>query len=132
MQYHSVWNRIHAIAIILTKKFHHFPYALFFLAFSNRAECSRPITFNVSDFKRRQSLEETLKPTEIVKRKAGDVPFQSDIEFNGKSIAFKIYEIHSFYVLLSFHFSTESKQDRPEDEMYFNRSSSKSPRSVYQ
>lgn len=51
-----------------------------------RIECSRPITFNISDFKRRQSLEETLKPNENVKRKAGDVPFQNDIEFTGNSI----------------------------------------------
>lgn len=47
---------------------------------------SRPITFNVSDFKRRQSLEETLTPSENVKRKAGEVPFQSDMEFDGNSI----------------------------------------------
>lgn len=47
---------------------------------------NRPITFDVSDFKRRQSLEETLQPSEHVKRKAGEVPFQSDVEFNGNSV----------------------------------------------
>lgn len=58
-----------------------------FFFLSNRTEyVIRPITFDVSDFKRRQSLEETLTPSENVKRKAGEVPFQSDIEFNGNSI----------------------------------------------
>ncbi|XP_055323488.1 uncharacterized protein LOC129578648 isoform X2 [Sitodiplosis mosellana] len=61
---------------------------------------SKPITYSISDFKRRPSIEESLKPSGNSKRKAGEVPFQSDTDFN------------------------ESKQDRPEDEMYFDGTTS--------
>lgn len=46
--------------------------------------------FNINDFKRRSSIEESLQPSANVKRKAGEVPFQSDTDFNGKP-SFKLF-----------------------------------------
>lgn len=49
---------------------------------------------SIDDFKRRPSLEESLKPSENVKRKAGEVPFRCDTEFNGKSINIRIIALN--------------------------------------
>ncbi|XP_031617926.1 uncharacterized protein LOC116337470 [Contarinia nasturtii] len=68
---------------------------------------SKPISYSINDFKRRSSIAESLNPNGTnAKRKAGKVPFQSDTDFS------------------------ESKQDRPEDEVYFSNSDSTSPRLV--
>lgn len=103
---------------------------------------SKPITYDISDFKRRPSLEESLQPSGIVKRKAGEVPFQSETEFNGKLIEKNAHghthSIFAYFFLSYFNvffflliFSIESKPDHPEeDEVYFSNSRVTSPRLV--
>lgn len=65
----------------------------------------KPITYDISDFKkRRPSLEESLKPSGNVKRKAGEVPFQSETEFNGGLMKLSKLSNFSLAMILSFFY----------------------------
>lgn len=90
----------------------------------------KPITYDISDFKRRRpSLEESLKPSGNVKRKAGEVPFQSETEFNGRLMKLSKFSNYSLAIIF-FILKIESKPEHPEDEVYFSNLNGTSPRLV--